>query len=223
MNNKKAFTLIEVILAVALLGIISIAFLPHIMNTSRWIVSTKTNITYATFNALDQMELNISNIKKELEEWDKDKDPDPLLNDGEYKYDISSKIDDIQLFSNEFKDSNRQYPEAYKVETTIDGKRKLVTLIGDTRLPPLPVPVVWAEKLSVFKENSETGLLFEYSNSEELSLKGFSLLENPNLILRGYREEWYKSKGGFLIPTPNININDVLEDIIDVDYDLGRI
>ena len=42
---KKGFTLIEVILSIALLGILAVAFLPSMSNYIRWIVNTKTDIT----------------------------------------------------------------------------------------------------------------------------------------------------------------------------------
>lgn len=50
MLNRKGFTLIEVIVSIALIGLIAVAFLPALANHFKWIVDTKTSVTQQLSN-----------------------------------------------------------------------------------------------------------------------------------------------------------------------------
>lgn len=211
MRKDKGFTLIEVILAIALLGLISVAFLPSIASSIKWMVFTKTNITKETFKSQGEMEANINKIKEALI------NNESLLDGGNYKYNIVKKVDKVELFKTQFSNTARNYPSAYQIEVSVDSKRKFITLVGDERLPELPVPQIEVNALKLLRDATESPERFEYYNYNNLKLKGIAnMTKNPQNSFNRYRHDWYVSKPGFIMPVPSA-------DSINMDYDFGRI
>lgn len=206
---KRGFTLIEVIVSIALLGILAVAFLPSITNHFKWLVDTKTIITQKSFGIQDDMEISIQKVIKAMNSGGID--PADYSSLG-----ITEKIE-VELFQDEFSSyASRYYPSAYKVEVS-DGGMKFTTLVGDKRLPELPVPQIDAISRMFIKDSAESPGNHEYFNYPNLKIKAKSnMSENPSNSFNRYRSDWYVSKPGFNIPIQSI-------ENIDEDNDIGRI
>ena len=152
---KRGFTLIEVIVSIALLGILAVAFLPSISKYFQWLVDTKTNITQKAFEIQDEMETTIQEVIKAMSSG--------AIAPADYiSLGITEKID-VKLFKDDFSSyTARQYPSAYKVEVSDGGNKKFATLVGDKRLPELPVPVIETVKRVFIKNGAESLSEHEY-------------------------------------------------------------
>lgn len=210
LRNKRGFTLIEVIVSIALLGILSVAFLPSVSGYFKWIVDTKTNVTKKAFEAQDNMEIAIQKVTKAMKSG--------TIAAADYtSLNISEKIE-VKLFTSDFSGyASRQYPTAYKVEISESGSKKFVSLVGDKRLPELPVPVINTVSRVFIKNDAEKDSTHEYFNYPNLKIMAKSnMTDNPGNSFNRYRSDWYVSKPGFIIPIQDIgNINE--------DSDFGRI
>lgn len=211
--KNKGFTLVEIILTIALIGIIAAGFLTLFPNYMRWMIRTKENTTGEAFVMQKNMERNIDQIKKTLANGE---EPDLALYD--------SIKDDIFLFSSKFPKSGdfdkRDNTKVYIINSTSDSGKSVVSWVGETRLPALPAPVLDTPTLKFVRGSATSHNIkdkFEYFNYSELKmLSETSLLENPQNSFYRNKHEWYVSNPGYLIPRP------ILEDI-DIDIDLGTI
>jgi len=209
-RTKRGLTLIEVIVSIALLGIIAISFLPSIANQFSFLVETRTNITQRAFAIQDDMETSIQEAIEALRNG-------AIAEDDWTDFEITDKIS-VKLFEDDFSGyTYRVYPSAYKVEVSDGGNKKLVTLVGDKRLPELPVPIIETVSRVFIKEGSESPSTHEYYNYTDLRIMAKSnMTSNPQNSFNRYRTDWYVSKPGFIIPVQDISI-------IDEDNDFGRI
>lgn len=209
--NKKGFTLIEVLVSIALLGIIAVSFLPPIASSLKWLVDTKTTITQKAFEQQQDMETSIQEIIKAMNSGE--------INSSVYSsLEITDKIQ-VKLFESNFSsyDASRNYPSAYKVEILDGDNKKFIALVGDKRLPELPVPVIETVNRVFIRDGAESSITHEYSNYANLKIIAKSnMTENPSNSFNRYRSDWYVSKPGFNIPLQNISN-------IDEDNDFGRI
>lgn len=211
MLNKKGLTLIEVIVSIAILGILAVSFLPLFTNHYKWIIETKTKITQDAFKAQKGIEENINKIKTAMLEGNIESDKYNDLG-------ISKKISSIKLFNDEFSSySERYFPNAYETMVTLGGRERLVAIVGDKRLPELPVPTIDIVSLKFMKNDIESGTKVEYFDYENIRLQAISnMSKNPQNSFNRYRHEWFVSKPGFNIPVPAVGN-------IDEDFDLGAI
>lgn len=207
---KRGFTLIEVIVSIALLGILAVAFLPSISKHFQWLVDTKTNITQKAFETQDNMETSIQEVIKAMSSGAIEPTDYTSLN-------ISEKVE-VKLFTADFSGyASRQYPSAYKVEVSDGGNKKFATLVGDKRLPELPVPVINTVSREFIKNGAERPGNHEYFDFPDMKIVAESnMVTNPQNSFNRYRSDWYVSKPGFIIPIQDI-------EIIDEDNDFGRI
>lgn len=207
---KRGFTLIEVIVSIALLGILAVVFLPSISSYFQWLVDTKTNITQNAFEIQDDMETTIQEVVKAMSGGTID--PTKYASLG-----ITEKTN-VKLFESDFSSyTARQYPSAYKVEVSDGGSKKFVTLVGDKRLPELPVPIIETVSRVFIKDGAESPSTHEYFNYTDLKILAKSnMTANPQNSFNRYRSDWYVSKPGFNIPIQDISA-------IDEDNDFGRI
>ena len=206
--KRKGFTLIEVIVAIALIGLLSVAFIPSLSSHFMWLVNTKTTVTKKAFDEQYIMEERIKDVQRALVSGS--------INTEDYdSFGISKKVS-IELFQDSFGSGLyplRQYPNAYQID---DGKG-YVTLVGDKRLPDLPVPKIIGQSLVFVQDGANSLNKHEYYNYTGLKLKATSnMTENPGNSFNRYRNDWYVSKAGFNIP-----VQDIYN--IDEDYDFGRI
>lgn len=207
-NKRKGFTLIEIIVAIALLGILSVAFIPSLSSHFLWLVNTKTQITQEAFAEQYIMEQRIKEVQNALTTG-------TIEADDYDSFGISNKVS-ITLFQSSFSSSSyplRQYPNAYQ----IDGGKGYISLVGDKRLPELPVPKITGQSLILLQDGADSLNKYEYYNYSGLKLKATSnMTENPSNSFNRYRNDWYVSKPGFNIPVQD-------EYNIDEDFDFGRI
>lgn len=198
MSKKSGLTLIEIIISIALIGILAIVFLPSFTNHFSWIVDTNTKITQETYRAQAKMEENLNRMKEELLLGDIQIDDYNIMG-------ITRRIDEIKLFTSEFKGySSRTYPNVYQTEVAINGQRKFVSLVGEKRLSELPVPIIEVSSLDFLKDSVPSTTKLEYSNYNNLQIKASSnLIDTPGAILNKYRHDWFVSKPGFNIPFPS--------------------
>ena len=217
MLKRKGFTLIEVIVSIAIIGLIAVSFLPSLTNHFRWIVDTRTDITDMAFGAQETIESNINVIKAFIS--------DPTftgdIDSGDFSsMGITKKIVNVDLFEDTYPIAtytNRQYPNAYQTEAALDGNRTFKAWVGDKRLPGLEVPKISVVSLLLTRDGVENNGHFEYFDYPNLMLKANSnMFENPQNSFNRYRSDWYVSKPGFNIPVPDVGF-------IDEDLDFGRI
>ncbi len=205
MLNNRGFTLVEVVIALAILVIISAAFIMSITGHYVWLVDTKTSITGEAFSGQETIETNVKQIKEALQELDPGDELDP---DDFGSLGISNVVDeeDVKLFddfSSEYTD--REYPKVYQTEVTQGGNRKFITWVGAARIPELPVPVLEFKKLILLRDGDPGDELdnYEYYDEDKLTLYGETELdENPENCFYRNKHEWYVSNPGFLIPFP---------------------
>jgi uncharacterized repeat protein (TIGR02543 family)/prepilin-type N-terminal cleavage/methylation domain-containing protein len=215
-RTTKGMTLVEVIISVALLGIISVAFLSAFSTYYRWVIDTKRDVTEEAFSAQGDIEEAIKEIKVALATSPA---PVPLPYDG-----IKS---DITLFSTIFtepyKDTNPSSPRerttAYQRIVKASSPHEMISWVGKTRLPESPVPVLDILRMVLVRNGTAaTDPIdnYEYYNLSNLTLEAEnSLTENPENSFYRVKHEWYVSNPGYMIPIVSADV--------DQDYDMGRI
>ena len=204
MSNNKGFTLVEIIISILLILLFSVVFLSSITSYHRWLVSTKTDITQEAFSSQALLEEQIYNIKAELQQLD----PGDEIDENSYSsLNITEKLENIELFSDQFSGfGNRVLPVVYQAEVMVGSNRSFVTLVGEARLPELPVPVIVFTSLKLNRNGTLSDIAgdnYEYYHYANLALRGQSTLtSNPQNSFYRNKHEWYVSEPGFLLPTP---------------------
>lgn len=112
--NEKGFTLIEVIISLALVGIIAIAFIP--IFTSQYVNVYKSgDKSEATYNALEDVENQISDPKvKEVDEA-----KDTIEKDNVIKFGEKEIKNDIKEIEGTGKSGSNEEDEKGSQETTL--------------------------------------------------------------------------------------------------------
>jgi prepilin-type N-terminal cleavage/methylation domain-containing protein len=220
-QSSNGMTLIEVIIAVALLGIISVSFLSAFSTYYRWVTNTKRDITQEAFSSQEEVEEAIKDMKIALASSPL---PSPLPYD-EVRSDISLFA---TIFPEQYKDidstSPRERTTAYKVIVNEDTTHEMLSWVGKARLPEAPVPVIDILRMVLVRNGipaTDTIDNFEYFNLQHAGTPSLSLeaentlTENPESSFYRIKHEWYVSEPGYLIP--------IVSSDVDVDFDMGRI
>ena len=203
--NRNGLTLVEIVVAIGLLGIIAVLFLTAFSGQFSMFSRTR-QITDNLFRSQEIIEKDIDNIKTKLVE-----------NPGS----ISNPTISYNLFSGIY---SRQVSGFVSDTLSHSSDTRLVAVVSDGRLPAFPVPEIVSVDLKIDRNGTlATHSLDNHENvaSPGLSLKATSDIEE-NSVYYTSRHEWYVSNPGFnipVIPTSDANY-DVL---VDSDLDLGRL
>lgn len=180
MKSQKGFTLIEVILSLAILGIISLGFLTAISSHFTFLNKTKT-VTKNVFEAQSEMEKEIDYVKEQIRK---------------NKVSLEDKI----IFKDDLGGINVKYVE---VKETYKDK-KYYTLVSNIK--PDLLKVIELENIDIkLKQLTQEGTL---ESTNGYGLGAFQIIgkfTNKNefkydLLLNNI--EWYVSSEGFNMPVP---------------------
>jgi len=195
MKNPKGFTLVEIIVAIGLLGVISTGFLGVMSNNYEFLFETK-EITERAFEAQQDMELGIDQAKA------------LIASPGHGGLSMNT----IEVFE----DITVSY---FALENSYE-QQNYYTLVSETRVPTMPKLNISGVKASLRYNTTTTKYLYPLVSA---NIQG-SYINDPltldDLLTNVY--EWYVSKEGFNIPVPSGNsssfyyLNDMPEiEIID--------
>jgi uncharacterized protein YjdB len=203
--NKKGLTMIEIVVAVGLLGIIAVLFLTAFSGQFAMFAKT-SQITDKLFQSQEAIEKDIEDIKAKLAA-----NPSSITNEnvsytlfsGAYRRSVSGYVSDTDLFSED---------------------TRLVAVVSDARLPSFPTPEVISLDLEIVRNGTDpiSGL----DNFENVSFSGLTLRANSTIDENGVyytsRHEWYVSNPGFNIPViPKDNPD--YATLVNEDFDRGRL
>ena len=175
MSNNKGLTLIEIIISIALLGIISITFLSSISSYFSMLSNTK-NITQDVFAAQKTIEDEIEAVKNEVNAGGAPSGPQTYT-----------------LFTG----ADQRAVTAYPREVVISNNRKIFTIVADTRMPEFIVPV--ASDPGLTPRINDVVVAHSYALEPNTSMKVTSVV-NPNGVFLLNKHEWFVSSAGFNIP-----------------------
>jgi len=172
--NKRGFTLIELILGVAIVSVISLAMLTVISNNFNFLEKSK-EMSKNTFLAQQEIELEISSLKGQLKDSGHGLSMESITIDGiEVTYHHINKLYHDEIF--QYVVTPEQLPE-YILLKTYDVKAQLKTGLYD------------AESVYAITTTSIEG-----SNTPDpATLDDFWMLDV---------RQWYVSREGFYTPTP---------------------
>jgi prepilin-type N-terminal cleavage/methylation domain-containing protein len=173
---KKGFTLIEVILSLAIFAIISVGFLGMF---SMVFINTynSTELTEQSFLAQKEVEDEIRNVKSALEQ-------------GNTPTGYTTAT--ITVFSG----AQERDVQVYKVESGVDSGKVIQSYVAETRPPQLRVPVITSNVI-IAAYSGATEVLYPNAAMSNLAmdLKFDLTVDNPGLLIR-YVYYWYVSKPG---------------------------
>lgn len=177
-NRVKGFTLIEIIVAIGLIGIISAGFLGVISNNYQFLFDTK-KITEKAFLAQQDMELGIENAKELI----------ASPSNGGLTMKTLSLFEGVSV-------------SYYELANVYDGKT-YYTYVSDQRLPSIAKLNISGVSAIPRFDAITTKYLYPVSNA---NLKG-TFTNDPatidDLMVNIYN--WYVSKPGYNIPVPRGN------------------
>lgn len=182
MLNKKGFTLVEIIVAIALLGIISVGFLTVISNNLNFIQQNRET-TESVFAMQQQMELAIDRTREEIDDA---------------SIPLSANVTPITI-SNAF--GSGINVQAYQLKETDGSGKTMYTLISEQRMPEFPVPIV--ETISANLKVGGSIVDQAYAVSGVSVVGNYTIDPATTADFLVANENWYVSREGFNIPYPN--------------------
>ncbi|NLC42716.1 MAG: type II secretion system protein, partial [Clostridiales bacterium] len=185
MQNNKGLTLVEIIVAMALLGIIAATFLSALSSHYVFISNTK-EITEDAFTAQKDIEEQIKNIKANISEGNS----------------VPGGIQ-VELFGRDVK--------GYPIEADINESKMIKTVVADSRMPTFTAPVASNVKLELYIDNTKLTKKHEYAIKPGLNIRSSADVDKKGVFLLN-KHEWYVSKPGFHIPiVSTVNIDEDLD------------
>lgn len=187
MFNRKGMTLVEIILALAILGIIAVTFLSAL--SGHFVMLTDTReITKDAFSAQKDIEDKIQLIKTQIKQGS-----------------------DVSVGEKKVYSLLGRNVTGYLVEKEIKNSKKIQTIVGESRTPAYPVPSASNVKLDIYNNDTKLSLNYDYSVKPGVNLRAASSVNSNGVFLLN-RHEWYVSRKGFNIPiVSNDNIDKDLD------------
>lgn len=216
MNKKQGLTLIEIIISIAILGIIAIVFLGSMSN--HFVMLTKSkNITANLFSTQKDVENEMENIRSQL--WVKGKlykiNDEIYINSKKYRcknqhtsnifanetakwqeipFDKTSyKVDD--LFGENLIDIN-----TFKIEKSY-GSKKIFTLIAQGKME-FEVPVITSFSALLKPNDISKTKNYVYALSDSKIESVYTLDTSTQDVFMKNLYNWYESREGFNIKLP---------------------
>lgn len=177
MLNKKGLTLVEIIIALAILGIVSVSILTGFSSYFSMIVKTK-DITKDVFKTQQNMELEIQSIKNKV---------------------LAGSMTEVPVKYTLFEGIYKREVKGYPREKIILNNRSIHTIVADIRMPEFEVAKVSDVVIDLW--DSISSLKHAYSSTTSLGIRsGVPVITDPNNVNLMNLHKWYVSKSGFNIP-----------------------
>lgn len=178
MWNKKGFTLIEIIIAMAILGIVAVSVLAGFSNFYSMMVATK-NFTEEAFQAQQNIELQIQEIKNQVLAGNT-----PL---GRQSY---------TLFEGT---ANQRTVQGYPRAALIGSSGVIHTIVADFRMPVFQVATISNVGIDLWRGSSKVS--HAYASTPSLNIRSRTpVITDPNNVNLMNLHKWYVSREGFNIP-----------------------
>ena len=177
MKRKKGLTLVEIIVAMAILTIVSVGFLGVMTNNMNFIMINR-GITEQAFSAQQAMELKIDETRNKIYANDTSV-PLVVLND---------------VFENGITVNYHQMDFTH-------GNSKFHILVTNAKMPTHEVPVI--TNVTAQLRSNSTNVTHAYATSDINVLGAYTLdaATQSHFMVNVYH--WYKSRDGFNIPVPS--------------------
>jgi prepilin-type N-terminal cleavage/methylation domain-containing protein len=179
MRKRKGFTLVEVIVAMAIIGIVAIGFLPALTNNLAFLKQTR-EITRDSFLAQEDIEIEIENIKQGIDAG-------------------TESLSTMTLFSADNGGVTVSYVPISNVFNGVD----YYTLVSDSRLPELEELQIFNVNADLRRDVLE---IYNAYPLAENNVEG--TYENDPVTIHDWMVnvyQWYVSVPGFNIPVPEGN------------------
>ncbi len=182
MKSRKGLTLIEVILSIALLGIISVMLMPAL--TSQFAMMMKTrSMTEDLYSAQQNVEQRIASVKADIQSGTAPADQTRTS---------------YVLFSGQASERTVYgYPNQIEVHVG-NSAINLISVVADNRMPVFEVASL--SNVGIQLSNGTTTLPFAYTDTSFLEVdSSYNILDTNNVNLTNI-SRWYVSRAGFNIP-----------------------
>lgn len=193
MKNKKGFTLIEVIIALALIGIITVGFVAAMGNYFLFFNKTE-EISRSIFRTQQQMEISIDEVKKGIR-------------DNKESTQIAGKSRKTTPAIWKSIDNRRNSPGVqinyFEVEELFNNK-PYITLISNIK-PEIDDNLLELHTIGILSKKGNNDVPYVYSSDSYSILGNF---ENDRNTSSKYNHllnvvDWYASSSGFNMPVPS--------------------
>lgn len=174
MKMNKGSSLLEIMLAVAIIGIIVAAFLPSVGNYFSEIIKAKY-VTKDVFYTQKTMENEIQNIKDQIS-------ANTTPTNGQ----------SYTLFTGIYKRTVSGYPRSFNSSVG----NTLFTIVGDNRMPEFKVATITSATIKLW---NGTEIPYAYAITPSLSIKSTIILSDPDNVNLTNIHRWYVSREGFNI------------------------
>ncbi|TCT16901.1 prepilin-type N-terminal cleavage/methylation domain-containing protein [Natranaerovirga pectinivora] len=178
MWNKKGFTLIEIIIGLAIIGIIAISIIASFSNMYVMTSATK-NFTDEVFQSQQEIELQMQEVKNQV-----------ILGStpaGQQSY--------IIFQGTPYQRSVKGYPR----EVYVGSSGMIYTIVADTRMPEFEVATI--SNVGIDLRSGSNIISHAYISTPSLNIRSSTpVITDPNNVNLMNLHKWYVSRAGFNIP-----------------------